>query len=164
MLNYGLLGSGEKLPHFIKCAAALGIETIVAVSSNEQSQAAVNAGASILLVTGLDVDSADIVNEKLAIVQNISIPDNHAPLCIGAAVSNSAQNKEEVEEAWKCRDAGFNFVMVADSLYRGGNDPTEHCGAVIRSMSAKSSVKWASAKSMSGKGEGAREYLGDIMM
>jgi hypothetical protein len=31
-------------------------------------------------------------------------------------------------------------------------------------MAAKSSVKWASAKAMGGKGEGAREYLGDIMM
>jgi indole-3-glycerol phosphate synthase len=31
-------------------------------------------------------------------------------------------------------------------------------------MKAKSSVKYASPKARSGKGEGAREYLGDILM
>jgi indole-3-glycerol phosphate synthase len=165
LFNCGLLGSDEaKLIQFIKSAAALDMESVVAVSSREQSQAAVNAGASILLVTGLDSDSTDIVNEKFAIVSELDIPEGRPPLCVGAAVSNSAEDKEEIEEAWKCRDIGFNFVLVADALYRGGADPTEHCGAVIRSMKAKSSVKWASAKNLSGKGEGAREYLGDIMM
>jgi len=165
LLNCGLLGADEaKLGRFIKCAVALDLEPVVAVSTREQSQAAVNAGASILLVTGLDSDSADIVIEKFDVVKDLDIPDGHKPLCVGAAVSNTAENKEEVEEAWKCRDVGFNFVLVADALYRGGTDPTEHCGAIIKSMSAKSSVKWASAKTLSGKGEGAREYLGDIMM
>ena len=71
---------------------------------------------------------------------------------------------QEIEEAWICRDKGFNCVWVNDVLYKGGNDAQEHPGAIISSMKAKSSVKWASPKARSGKGEGAREYLGDIMM
>ena len=71
---------------------------------------------------------------------------------------------EEVEEAWVCRDKGFNAVWVSDCLFKIGNDPSEHAGAIIRGMAAKSSVKWASAKALGGKGEGAREYLGDILM
>ena len=168
VLNYGLLGSEEKISHFIKCASALDMETIVAVSSKEQSQSAVNSGASILMVTGLESSSEtneDIVAEKWEVVQGLTTPDDsQIPLCIGASISNRAQNSDEIEEAWKCRDSGFNFIFVADGLYRGGNDPTEHCGAIIKAMAAKSSVKWASAKTLSGKGEGAREYLGDIMM
>ena len=74
------------------------------------------------------------------------------------------QDLEEVEEAWMCRDRGFNAVWLSDALYKSGSDPGEHPGAIINSCKAKSSVKWASPKARSGKGEGATEYLGDLMM
>ena len=79
-------------------------------------------------------------------------------------LANDNKALEEVEEAWVLRDQGFTSVWVSDALYKSGNDPSEHSGAIIRAMCAKSSVKWASAKAMGGKGEGAREYLGDILM
>jgi hypothetical protein len=51
----------------------------------------------------------------------------------------------EVEEAWECRDVGFNCAWVSDALYKAGNSSVnEHPGAIIRSMSAKSYVRWAS--------------------
>ena len=70
----------------------------------------------------------------------------------------------EVEETWACRDFGFNCVWISDALYKAGNSVNEHPGAIIRSMAAKSSVRWASPVARGGKGEGAREYLGDIIM
>jgi indole-3-glycerol phosphate synthase len=70
----------------------------------------------------------------------------------------------EVEEAWECRDKGFNCAWISEALYKAGNSASEHPGAIIKSMVAKASVKWASPVARSGRGEGAREYLGDILM
>jgi indole-3-glycerol phosphate synthase len=70
----------------------------------------------------------------------------------------------EVEEAWACRDKGFNCAWISEALYKAGNSASEHPGAIIKSMVAKASVKWASPVARSGRGEGAREYLGDILM
>lgn len=90
---------------------------------------------------------------------------NRENVCVLANIL-ARENKalEEVEEVWMLRDRGFNGAWVSDALYKSGNDPVEHPAAIIRSMQAKSSVKYASARAKSGKGEGAKEYLGDIMM
>jgi indole-3-glycerol phosphate synthase len=158
VITYGVVGA-EKTAFFIKCAKALGLETIVAISKKEEAQAAIDAGARMISVVGIDD-----VEEKVAAVSDLIIPDNASILKIANILANDNKALEEVEEAWVCRDKGFNCVWVSDALYKSGNDPNEHAGAIIRSMGAKSSVKWASAKARSGKGEGAREYLGDLLM
>jgi indole-3-glycerol phosphate synthase len=157
-VTYGVVGE-EKVQQFIKDAAALGLEVIVNVGSAEEAQGAVNAGASIVSVTG--VDGAD---NKFAVIESLSIPEGRSVCTVANILAKDNKAMEEVEEAWMCRDLGFNCVWVSDALYKAGNDPVEHPGAIIRSMKAKSSVKYASPKARSGKGEGAREYLGDILM
>ena len=157
-VTYGVVGE-EKVKQFIKDAAALDLEVIVNVGSAEEAQGAVNAGASIISVTG--VDGAD---GKFAVVESLSIPEGRSVCTVANILARENKALEEVEEAWMCRDLGFNCVWVSDALYKAGNDPVEHPGAIIRSMKAKSSVKYASPKARSGKGEGAREYLGDILM
>jgi indole-3-glycerol phosphate synthase len=158
VVTYGVVGE-EKVDLFLKCARAVGIEVIVAVSTKEEAQAAVDAGARIISVSGVDN-----VDERFAVIDGLNIPDSAAVCTIANILANDNKALEEVEEAWVCRDQGFNAVWVSDALYKSGNDPSEHAGAIIKGMAAKSSVKWASAKAMGGKGEGAREYLGDIMM
>eukprot|EP00986_Skeletonema_menzelii_P011326 scaffold5812_cov139-Skeletonema_menzelii.AAC.5 len=157
-VTYGVVGE-EKVQQFIKDAASLGLEVIVNVGTAEEAQGAVNAGASIISVTG--VDGAD---GKFAVIESLSIPEGRNVCTIANILAKDNKALEEVEEAWMCRDLGFNCVWVSDALYKAGNDPVEHPGAIINSMKAKSSVKYASPKARSGKGEGAREYLGDILM
>lgn len=158
VVTIGVVGQ-EKVGFFIKCARAVGMETIVAVSTQEEAQSAVDIGARIISVVGVDD-----VDEKVAVVSDLNIPENAAICTIANILANDNKALEEVEEAWIFRDKGFNSVWVSDALYKSGNDPSEHAGAIIKAMAAKSSVKWASAKAMGGKGEGAREYLGDILM
>ncbi len=158
LVTFGVVGK-EKVGFFIKCAHAVGLETIVAVSNHAEAQAAVDVGARIISVSGVDD-----VEEKVAVISNLNIPEGAAVCKIANIIPRDNKALEEVEEAWVCRDKGFNAVWVSDSLYKSGNDPAEHVGAIIKAMAAKSSVKWASAKAMGGKGEGAREYLGDILM
>mmetsp|Transcript_24047 Transcript_24047/g.43149 ORF Transcript_24047/g.43149 Transcript_24047/m.43149 type:complete len:364 (+) Transcript_24047:97-1188(+) len=157
-VTYGVVGA-EKVTQFIKDAKALGLEVIVNVGSAEEAQGAVDAGASIISVCG--VDGAD---NKYEVIESLSVPEGRSVCTIANILAKDNKALEEVEEAWVCRDKGFNCVWVSDALYKSGNDPVEHPGAIINSMKAKSSVKYASPKARSGKGEGAREYLGDIMM
>lgn len=157
-VTYGVVGA-EKVAQFIKDAKALGLEAIVNVGSAEEAQGAVDAGASIVSVVG--VDGAE---NKYAAIESLSVPEGRQVCTIANILAKENKALEEVEEAWICRDRGFNCVWVSDALYKSGNDPVEHPGAIINSMKAKSSVKYASPKARSGKGEGAREYLGDILM
>jgi len=152
--TYGVVGA-EKVRQFIKDAQILGLEMFVNVGSAEEAQGAVDAGASIISVAGLD--GAD---SKYAVIQPLSVPDGRSVCTVANVLAKNNKALEEVEEAWMCRDKGFNCVWVSDALFKGGNDPIEHPGAIIQSMKAKSSVKYASPKARSGKGEGAREYLG----
>lgn len=165
-----LTGNETALSQFIQDAKVLNMETIVIVSTPREAQNAVNAGASILCVSGSIIGAMP----KYNVVSNItttttptssSTTTAGAPICIIANIL-ARDNKalEEVEEAWSCRDLGFHCVWISDALYKSGNDPVEHPGAIIQSMRLKSSVQFASPKARSGKGEGAREYLGDILM
>ena len=158
VVTLGVVGE-EKTDLFIKCANALNLETIVAVSNKDEAQKAVDLGGRILYITGIDD-----VDSKWDAVKDLTVPEGAQVCTIANILANNNKALEEVEEAWVCRDKGFNAVWVSDALYKSGNDPSEHAGAIMKAMTAKSSVKWASAKAMGGKGEGAREYLGDILM
>jgi indole-3-glycerol phosphate synthase len=133
----------------------------VAVSSKEEAQAAISdVGATLIMVSGIE-GGAD---EKYAVVDGLDVPEGKQVCTIANILARDNKALEEVEEAWMCRDRGFNAVWLSDALYKSGADPGEHPGAIINSCKAKSSVKWASPKARSGKGEGAREYLGDLLM
>ena len=131
------------------------MESIVQATTLEEVVSAVSLGASIV-----SVSSAADVEEKRS--WRASIPDGVTAVC--CVYANADKALGEVEDAWRLRDGGYHAVWASDCLYKSGNDPTEHAGAVIKAMKAKSSVKYASPRSKSGKGEGSREYLGDIMM
>lgn len=172
-IDYGLLTGNDEtvLSQFIRDAKALNMETIVIVSTPQEAQNAVNAGASILCVSGSIIGAIPKYNVVSNITTTTTTTTTSSSTTAGASICIIANilardNKalEEVEEAWSCRDLGFHCVWISDALYKSGNDPVEHPGAIIQSMRLKSSVQFASPKARSGKGEGAREYLGDILM
>jgi indole-3-glycerol phosphate synthase len=157
VITLGVAGP-DALPSLLDACRAVDVEAIVAVSSSEEAQIAVDLGARILSVT------ADGVDAKVAAVQDLRVPDGHHVCKIANILAKNNKQLQEIEEAWALRDQGFQCAWVSDALYKGGADSVEHPGAIIRSMKSKSSLKWASPKAYSGKGEGAREYLGDILM
>jgi indole-3-glycerol phosphate synthase len=149
----------EELPGLLKASKALDLEAIVAVSSAEEAQKAIDLGArliSVIHVVGID--------DKVAVVANLVIPEGQQVCTIANILARQDNQLQEIEEAWGVRDKGFNCAWVGEALYKSGSDASEHPGAIIKSMKSKSSLKWASPKANSGRGEGAREYLGDIMM
>jgi indole-3-glycerol phosphate synthase len=158
VLTLGVLGE-EKCRELMSKARSIGLESIVSIATTQEAQRAIDIGGRIILV------NAFAATDKIEMVMNTLVePDGEAICKIASIVARDNKQLEEVEEAWVLRDAGFQAVWAGDCLYKSGNDPSEHAGAIIRSMIAKSSVKWASAKARGGKGEGAREYLGDLLM
>ena len=159
VLQLDLLGE-ELTSKLLRASRAVGLEVIVAVATNEDAKKAVEIGATMLSV--INVQDLD---ERANVISGIN-NDDGKPIITMIANINARNNKglEEVEEAWACRDKGFHCVWVGDVLYKSGNNEVEHPGAILKAMTAKSSLRWASPQAYSGRGEGAREYLGDILM
>lgn len=150
----------DELEKLLKCAAAVSLEAIVAVSSVEQAQQAIDMGAQMISVQGIGSNE-----ERATLLQSLNLPQDRSvtTICnLGAAKGKG--DLQEIEDAWFLRDKGYNSIIVGETLYKSGSLDIEHPGVIIRSMKSKSSLKFASPKASNGRGEGAREYLGDIMM
>jgi len=161
LLDYELLSGDEDVVKLARAARAVGLEVIVAVRSKDEAQAAIDAVGGSFMISVVGTSG---VEEKVAVIDGLSIPEDVTISTIANILHKSDQGLAEVEEAWSCRDKGFNCAWISDALYKAGNSQSEHPGAIIRSMAAKSSVRWASPVAKSGRGEGAKEYLGDILM
>lgn len=151
--------AGNDLKTLVQAANAIGVEPIVSVSSADEAQIAVDAGARIISVIHLDDDDS-----FSAAVDSIQLPEGATLCTIANVFSRSKNDVQEIQQAWSLRDRGFNCVWIGEALYKAGADAVETPGNIIKSMKSKSSVKWASPKVSTGKGEGAREYLGDLLM
>jgi len=158
VLTLGVLGQ-EKLKSFINAAKSIGLDVIVNVSTRDEANQAIQAGGRIICVSGIES-----IEEKNEVVSDLEIPEGANICTIASILVRDNEELEEIQEAWILRDKGFNSVWVSDCLYKSGQGVNEHPGAIIRSIKAKSSVKYASVKAMGGKGEGATEYLGDLLM
>jgi len=158
LITLGIVGD-ELALQLLKSSSAVALEAIVAVSSIKEAQAAIDMGASIISV--INVDGADA---KVELLQGLTLPEDRIITTIANIAARMDKGLEEVEEAWAVRDKGYSCAWISDALYKAGNSINEHPGAIVKSMRAKSSLKWASPVARSGRGEGAREYLGDILM
>ena len=125
----------------LKASKAANVEAIVAVSSAEEVQQAVDLGARMISI--IQVDGVD---GKVDVVKDLVVPDGQQVCTIANILARNNKALQEIEEAWALRDKGFNAVWVGEALYKSGADFSESPGAIIRSMKSKSSVKWASPK------------------
>lgn len=161
VLDYQLLAGDEDVVKLARATRAVGLEVIVAVRTKEEAQAAIDAVGGSFMISVVGTSG---VEEKVAVIDGLAIPEDVTISTIANIQYRVDAGLAEVEEAWSCRDKGFNCAWISDALYKAGNSQSEHPGAIIRSMAAKSSVRWASPIAKSGRGEGAKEYLGDILM
>lgn len=138
----------DTLKELLAAAAAVNIEAIVSVSTVDQAITAVDLGAKIIRVD--DVEAREDIAKAM--------PES---VCkIAYIPANNDKMLSEIEDAWNIRRSElFQAVWVSEALFKEDN-----AGAVVKSMKSKSSSTWASPKAATGRGEGAREYLGDIMM
>jgi len=161
VLDFELLAGVDDVVKLAKAARSVNLELIVAVRSKEEAQTAIAAVGGSFMISIVGKSGVD---EKVDVIEGLTIAEDVTITTIANILHRSDQGLAEVEECWMCRDKGFNAAWVSDALYKAGNSSVEHPGAIIKSMTAKSSVRWASPVAKSGRGEGAKEYLGDILM
>jgi indole-3-glycerol phosphate synthase len=119
------------------------------------------------------------VDAQIACIDNIQYPEYNPKgnVCFLVHIPIKSDNTQwnEIEDVWYVRDTHlFQGIYVSDILYKGqiaasttftgSNDSVEHPGSIIKAMISKSSKLWGVVTTKSGRGEGAREYLGDILM
>jgi indole-3-glycerol phosphate synthase len=142
-------GDAKLLMELLAAAAAVHVEAIVVVTSVDEAQLAVAQGATMLRVDNTKAREAIAAAVPPSICKIAYIPTNNDKML------------SEIEDAWAVRRTGlFQAVWVSEALFKEANN----AGAVVKSMRSKSSSTWASPKGVTGRGEGAREYLGDILM
>jgi indole-3-glycerol phosphate synthase len=143
-----MIDAADQMEELLTAAAAVQIEAIVIVASVDEAQLAVAQGAKIIRVDNVEARDAIAMSVPESICKIAYIPANNDKLL------------SEIEDAWNVRRKGlFHAVWVSEALFKENN-----AGAVVKSMRSKSSSTWASPKAATGRGEGAREYLGDILM
>eukprot|EP00519_Triparma_laevis_P009676 CAMPEP_0182502586 /NCGR_PEP_ID=MMETSP1321-20130603/13731_1 /TAXON_ID=91990 /ORGANISM="Bolidomonas sp., Strain RCC1657" /LENGTH=308 /DNA_ID=CAMNT_0024707553 /DNA_START=109 /DNA_END=1032 /DNA_ORIENTATION=- len=119
LLQLGLLNE-DVVKGMMEKAARIGLETIIQANTEEEVKTAISLNAKIIKVNSIE----DIeVKESWRTLMGDSVT------AIADVLANDNKQLEEVEEAWKLRDAGYQAVWVSDCLYKSGNDPTEHAGA-----------------------------------
>eukprot|EP00635_Sarcinochrysidales_sp_CCMP3193_P012024 CAMPEP_0118903354 /NCGR_PEP_ID=MMETSP1166-20130328/8257_1 /TAXON_ID=1104430 /ORGANISM="Chrysoreinhardia sp, Strain CCMP3193" /LENGTH=372 /DNA_ID=CAMNT_0006842581 /DNA_START=6 /DNA_END=1124 /DNA_ORIENTATION=+ len=173
-LHLDALGLSKLAALLEKARRIYGLETFVSVAKEDDLIDRLRpvldlGGPQILLLTGFtkeDVDLAagvvrDSSSSDVAIVVKVDAEDN--------------QGLDEAELAWQLRDAGVDAVWVGDVLFKFGSfagsgslyasNPSS-ITSVVKAMRSKASAAFARASgaSFSGKGEGAKEYLGDLLM
>jgi indole-3-glycerol phosphate synthase len=189
VLQYSILVSSDNtdttlLSELLQATRAVGIEAIVTVSNAQQAQTAIALGASILCTMAAPLDAVPdsaattttmttnntFVDAQVACIADVGPQDR--PMCYLAHVPVKAEDSQwtEIEDVWYLRDTHmFQGIYVSDVLYQGAasmgsNDALEHPGSILQAMRSKSSRQWGVVTTQSGRGEGAREYLGDILM
>ena len=143
----------------------VGIDVVVQCGSEAQVDEAVGIGSDIIMIKLPEstCDVEDVVGIKERCI-DAKVRDDYKPTTIAYVHPGKSEDSDTspTTVSWTYRSAGFNAVYASEALYENGQDECEHAGAVVKSMRSKSSVKFASGRVKSGKGEGAREYLGEI--
>eukprot|EP00953_Heterococcus_sp_UTEX-ZZ885_P011780 6810-Heterococcus_DN1.PRE.2 len=125
----------------------------------------------IIAAVHVDRRSIEYSQFTLSVTVLLRTTTTGAAVAAGAAVHDyqAAQHSahfvewlEEIEDCWVLRDAGYNCIWASEMLYKAGQLQAESVIAVVKCIRAKASVKYGRARGMSGKGEGAKEFLGTL--
>ncbi|CBJ28504.1 Indole-3-glycerol-phosphate synthase [Ectocarpus siliculosus] len=141
----------ERAAELAAFSKKLGMEAVIQATSQEEiEQAVTSEDISIISIVGKMVDEAVELRQY--------IPDR--VVSVVHVDRRSDEGMDEIEDCWQLRDAGYHTIWASEVLYKGGMMQAESAEAILKAIRAKASVKYGRARGMSGKGEGAKEYLG----
>ena len=163
-----------------KAQKVYGLEALVILPKNnddtddvylEKLSALVTAGAKMILMNGFGFPEVDLARKAVAKLAELSKSDEKIAL-VARVDAEDNNGLAEAELAWKLRDVGLDAVYISDVLFKFGHfsgrlfaSSPDSITSVIKAMRSKASSNFARASgAFSGKGEGAKEYLGDLLM
>lgn len=155
----------DRTKELLEATHALGLDALVEVHDEDEVQIALDVGAEIVGVNNRDLRTFDV---------SLDTSFRLAPLIPDNVIKVAESGIGECLDAWKLRDAGFSAVLVGESLvraYEGSQSDSNsytvgynEAKGLIRAFKAKGSVEFgnSSAAAFYGKGEGAKEVLGEM--
>eukprot|EP00177_Eucheuma_denticulatum_P000910 GFKZ01001651.1.p1 GENE.GFKZ01001651.1~~GFKZ01001651.1.p1 ORF type:complete len:376 (+),score=53.42 GFKZ01001651.1:192-1319(+) len=155
----------ERTKELLESTHAFGLDALVEVHSEDELQIALDAGAEIVGVNNRNLRDFSVSLET-SYELGPKIPDG--------VVKIAESGIADCLDAWKLRDEGFNAILVGETLVKAfeGSSANSTSYAVgyneakgfIKAFKSKGSAKYgnASAAAFFGKGEGAKEKLGEI--
>lgn len=155
----------ERCAELLKATHEMGLDALVEVHNEEELQSAVEIGASVIGVNNRNLHTFEV---------DLETSFRLAPKIPQGVLRVAESGIEECLDAWKLRDAGFNAVLVGEALVkafdesRSGNTVYtvgyNQAKGLIKAFKAKGSLKYgpSSAAAFFGKGEAAKESLGEI--
>lgn len=155
----------ERTKELLDATHAFGLDALVEVHDEEELQVALDAGAEIVGVNNRDLRTFEV---SLDTSLNLSrlIPDD----VVKVAESGISDHRD----AWRLRDAGFNAVLVGETLVRASEGSAADSNSytvgynqakgLLRAFKSKGSVEFGSSSigAFYGKGEAAKETLGEM--
>jgi indole-3-glycerol phosphate synthase len=155
----------EKCKSLLDATHALGLDALVEVHDREELEMAIDIGAKVVGVNNRNLHSFEVSLET-----SLSL----APHIPDSVIKVSESGIEECTDAWKLRDAGYSAVLVGETLVKAFEDSQSdstsysigynQAKGYIKAFKSKGSVKYGpkSAAAFYGKGEGAKEMLGEL--
>lgn len=156
---------GERTKELLEAARAYGLDALVEVHDEAELEIALKAGADIVGVNNRNLNNFDEnLDNSLRLAEKI--PEG--------VVSVAESGIKECVDAWKFRDAGYNAILVGEALVRafeGSSDGNtgyspgfNEAKGLLKAFRSKGSSAFGRTTNAAffGKGEGAKETLGEL--
>ena len=143
-----ILNGPEGTSRLMAEATRIGLEPIVRVADQDELSIALELNAKIICIGDASLEIAGELVAPLRETDVLTLCDVYSP---------------DVRGSWKVRDLGFNAQIASDSILEvcaRDRCPPE---SVLKAMLMKGSVKYGLGV-QKGRLEGAKEWLGDLVM
>lgn len=146
---------------------AYGLDALVEVHNEKELDIALEVGAEIVGVNNRDLHTFE-VDLQTSFALGSKIPDG--------VLKVAESGISDCLDAWRLRDAGFNAILVGETLVKASEDSScsstsytvgyNQAKGYIKAFRAKGSVEFGGSSSAAffGQGEGASESLGELAM
>lgn len=157
----------DRTKELLEATHAYGLDALVEVHDEKELDIALEVGAEIV-----GVNNRDLRTFKVDIQNSFNLGAK-----IPAGVLKVAESGiSDCVDAWKLRDAGFNAILVGETLVKASEDSAfsntsytvgyNQARGHIKAFRSKGSVQFGSGSMAAfyGQGEGASESLGELAM
>lgn len=157
----------ERTKELLDATHAFGLDALVEVHSQAELDIALEIGAEIV-----GVNNRDLRTFKVSLENSFNLVSKIPDGVIKVAESGI----EDCVDAWKLRDAGFNAILVGETLVTAAENSSDNNSGYniafnqaigyLKAYTSKGSAEFGSSSMVSryGRGEGAKENLGELAM
>jgi len=180
-VNLEVAALKDRTGEMIEAAKSLGLDPLVQVHNKEELDLALEAGAKIVGITNRDVDTWEPINKISSVSREWEVPFEETVFALikevpKDVVTVALGHVNETIAAWTLRDEGYNAIMIGEVIMKGLETAQvtgssyqaayNEAKGIIMAFRSKGSKKYgpSSAANFYGKGEGAKEELGQLSM